>query len=170
MFAAIGRFGVRRRRWVFAGALLFVLLGGVWGSGAGGILGGGAGLDNPHGESAEANALLAGTLGRHVADVVVIYESDTMTVDDPRFRQAVEQTVAKVPKADYAWLQTYWSTGSADFVSETGARPTSPCSSPARSRRSRSWSGSASGRCSTRPASPSTTAASPRSPTSSTRS
>lgn len=118
MFAAIGRFGARRRRWVFAGALLFVLLGGIWGSGAGGILGGGAGLDNPNGESAEANALLAGTLGRHVADVVVIYESAVMTVDDPRFRQAVEETVAKVPKADYAWLQTYWSTGSPDFVSK----------------------------------------------------
>lgn len=117
MFGAIGRFGVRRRRWVFVGALLFVLLGGLWGSGAGGILGGGAGLDNPHGESAEANALLAGTLGRHVADVVVIYESPAMTVDDPRFRQSVEQTIARLPRDSYAWLQTYWSTGSPDFVS-----------------------------------------------------
>jgi len=118
MFAAIGRFGARRRRWVFLGALLFVILGGVWGSGAGGILGGGAGLDNPNSESAEANSLLAGTLGRHVADIVVIYKSDTMTVEDPRFRQEVEQAVAKVPKDSYAWLQTYWSTGSADFVSQ----------------------------------------------------
>ncbi|WP_283135683.1 MMPL family transporter [Rhizohabitans arisaemae] len=118
MFAALGRFCARRRIWVFVGAVLFVVLGGVWGSGAGGILGGGAGLDNPHGESAEANRLLAGTLGRHVADVVVIYESADKTVDDPEFRQEVEEVVAKLPKDSYTWLETRWSTGSADFVSE----------------------------------------------------
>ncbi|GLW12414.1 membrane protein [Microtetraspora sp. NBRC 13810] len=98
--------------------MLFVILGGVWGSGAGGILGGGAGLDNPNGESAEANSLLAGTLGRHVPDVVVIYESPTMTVDDPAFRQSVEQVVAKLPRNTYEWVETYWSTNSADYVSE----------------------------------------------------
>src|SRR5690606_541391 len=31
---------------------------------------------------------------------------------------AVEQAVAKVPKDSYAWLETYWSTGSSDFVSK----------------------------------------------------
>ncbi|MFC4534987.1 MMPL family transporter [Sphaerisporangium dianthi] len=98
-------------------AVLFVVLGGAWGSGAGGILGGGAGLDNPNGESAEANRLLATTLGRHVADVVVIYESPTMTVDDPQFRQRVEGATSKLPKNAYAWMETFWSTGSADFVS-----------------------------------------------------
>ncbi|MDF5752453.1 MMPL family transporter [Spongiactinospora sp. TRM90649] len=103
---------------MYVAAFLFVILGGLWGSGAGGILGGGAGLDNPNGESAEANRLLAGTLGRHVADVVVIYDSPDMTVDDPRFRQSVEQTVAKLPKETYAWLETFWTTDSADFVSK----------------------------------------------------
>ncbi|MEW9528118.1 MMPL family transporter [Microbispora sp. NPDC049125] len=117
MFAKLGRLAARRRLWVLAAAVLFVVLGGVWGAGAGGTLGGGAGLDNPYGESAQANRLLAGTLGRHVADVVVIYESTGMTVDDPRFRQAVERTAAGLPKDLYAWMETYWSTGSADFVS-----------------------------------------------------
>ncbi|MDH2428324.1 MMPL family transporter [Sphaerisporangium sp. TRM90804] len=117
MFTTIGRFMVRRRLWVFAGAVLFVVLGGVWGSGAGGVLGGGAGLDNPHGESAEANRLLAGTLGRHVADVVVVYEGAGLTVDDPSFRRQVEQAAARVPEDAYTWMRTYWSTGSADHVS-----------------------------------------------------
>ncbi|MFC5829629.1 MMPL family transporter [Nonomuraea insulae] len=99
-------------------AILFVVVGGVWGSGAGGVLGGGAGLDNPNGESSEANSLLAGTLGRHVADVVVIYESPTMSVDDPLFKQRVEETVAKLPKDTYEWVETYYSTGSADYVSK----------------------------------------------------
>ncbi|MEU6414383.1 MMPL family transporter [Microbispora sp. NPDC046933] len=118
MFTAIGRFSARRRFWVFVAAVLFVIIGGVWGSGAGGILGGGAGLDNPYGESSQANRILADTLGRNVADVVVVYESDTMTVDDPRFRQSVEQATARLPKNSYAWLKTYWSTGSADYVSK----------------------------------------------------
>ncbi|MFB4263785.1 MMPL family transporter [Nonomuraea sp. GTA35] len=117
MFATIGRFAARRRTWVFLAAILFVVLGGVWGSGAGGVLGGGAGLDNPHGESSQANSLLAGTLGRHVADVVVMYESQTMSVDDPQFRQQVEAVVAKLPKDSYEWVESYYSTGSADFVS-----------------------------------------------------
>ncbi|MFS1301680.1 MMPL family transporter [Streptosporangium longisporum] len=97
---------------------MFVVLGGVWGSGAGGILGGGAGLDNPYGESSQANRLLADTLGRHVADVVVMYESTGMTVDDPRFRESVEAVVAKLPRNTYDWVETYWSTNSPDFVSE----------------------------------------------------
>ncbi|AQZ70660.1 hypothetical protein BKM31_25775 [[Actinomadura] parvosata subsp. kistnae] len=117
MFATIGRFAVRRRTWVFVAVILFVVLGGFWGSGAGGVLGGGAGLDHPHGESAQANRLLAGTLGRHVADVVVMYESDTMSVDDPRFRQQVEQAVARLPRDSYEWVESHYSTGSADFVS-----------------------------------------------------
>ncbi|GAA3020246.1 MMPL family transporter [Streptosporangium longisporum] len=90
----------------------------MWGSGAGGILGGGAGLDNPYGESSQANRLLADTLGRHVADVVVMYESTGMTVDDPRFRESVEAVVAKLPRNTYDWVETYWSTNSPDFVSE----------------------------------------------------
>ncbi|GII83910.1 membrane protein [Sphaerisporangium siamense] len=117
MFAKLGRFAAGHRLWVLAAAVLFVVIGGAWGSGAGGILGGGAGLDAPGSESAQANRILAGTLGRHVPDVVVIYESPAMTVDDPRFRQAVEQVAARVPKDAYVRLETYWSTGSADFVS-----------------------------------------------------
>ncbi|WP_345151911.1 MMPL family transporter [Nonomuraea rubra] len=112
-------------------AILFVVLGGVWGSGAGGVLGGGAGLDNPHGESSQANSLLAGTLGRHVADVVVMYESQAMDVDDPRFKAQVEAVVRQAAQGTptSGW-ESYYSTGSADFVSadrhKTLPRPAAP--------------------------------------------
>ncbi|MGV9820708.1 MMPL family transporter [Nocardia xishanensis] len=99
------------------GTVLFILLGGLWGSGAGNLLGGGAGLDDPTSESSHADEILETTLGRHVADVVVMYESADMTVDDPRYRERVENAVAKIPRESYTWLETFWSTGSPDFVS-----------------------------------------------------
>jgi uncharacterized membrane protein YdfJ with MMPL/SSD domain len=117
MFAALGRFAARRRWWVLVAAVLFVVAGGLLGSGAGEAMGGGAGLDSPNHESAEANAILNGPLGRHAPDVVVIYESAEMTVDDPGFRERVEEVVARIPADDYTWVETYWSTGSADYVS-----------------------------------------------------
>ncbi|MFF0527178.1 MMPL family transporter [Nocardia amikacinitolerans] len=117
MFEKLGRWSAAHRRWVVVGTVLFILLGGLWGSGAGNLLGGGAGLDDPTSESSHADEILETTLGRHVADVVVMYESAEMTVDDPRFRARVEDAVAKVPRSSYTWLETFWTTGSADFVS-----------------------------------------------------
>ncbi|MEV0033326.1 MMPL family transporter [Nocardia sp. NPDC050793] len=117
MFEKLGRWSAAHRRWVVVGTVLFILLGGLWGSGAGNLLGGGAGLDDPTSESSHADEILETTLGRHVADVVVMYESADMTVDDPRYRERVENAVAKVPRDSYTWLETFWSTNSPDFVS-----------------------------------------------------
>lgn len=117
MFEKLGRWSAAHRRWVVVGTVLFILLGGLWGSGAGNLLGGGAGLDDPTSESSHADEILETTLGRHVADVVVMYESADMTVDDPRYRERVENAVAKIPRESYTWLETFWSTGSPDFVS-----------------------------------------------------
>ncbi|KOX12426.1 MMPL family transporter [Nocardiopsis sp. NRRL B-16309] len=118
MFSSLGRFTIRRRWWVLAAAVLFVIAGGVWGAGAGGALGGGGGLDDPHAESTQADHILQDTLGRYTADVVVVYESDELTVDDPEFQALVEEAAARVPAETYEWQETYWSTGSEDFVSE----------------------------------------------------
>jgi hypothetical protein len=74
---ALGRFATRRRWWVAAGALLFVLAGGSWGIGVFASLTGGAGFDDPAGESTRADNVLAGSVGRDVADVVVLYSSPT---------------------------------------------------------------------------------------------
>jgi RND superfamily putative drug exporter len=117
MFTALGKFAVRRRRWIVLGTLLFVVFCGVWGTGVLGRLAGGAGFDDPHSESVHADTLLAGPLGRQATDVVVVYESPTRTVDDPRFAGPVQQALAAVPRQDVTRLDSYWSTRSASFVS-----------------------------------------------------
>ncbi|MFI9384975.1 MMPL family transporter [Kutzneria sp. NPDC052558] len=117
MFAALGAFAARRRRLVLLLALAFLLVGGAWGAGAPGSLSGGGGFDDPGSESSHADTLLAGQLGRQVTDVVAVYHSDTATVDDPAFAQAVRTAAARVPRTTVTRLETFWSTGSAAFVS-----------------------------------------------------
>ncbi|OPG11515.1 hypothetical protein B1L11_19640 [Microbispora sp. GKU 823] len=118
MFGALGRLAVRRRRLILLGALLFTVVAGVWGVGVFGRLGGGAGFDDPGSPSSHADRLLAGPLGRHTADVVVLYESDRLTVDDPAFACPVRRALDAVPRQDVVRLESYWSTGSPGFVSE----------------------------------------------------
>ncbi|WP_432932697.1 MMPL family transporter [Microbispora sp. CA-135349] len=117
MFGALGRFAARHRRPILLGALLFTVVAGVWGAGVFGRLGGGAGFDDPGSPSSHADRLLAGPLGRHTADVVVLYESDRLTVDDPAFAGPVRRALDAVPRQDVARLESYWSTGSPGFVS-----------------------------------------------------
>ncbi|MFI7031960.1 MMPL family transporter [Microbispora rosea] len=117
MFGALGRSAVRHRRLILLGALLFTVVAGVWGAGVFGRLGGGAGFDDPGSPSAHADRLLAGPLGRHTADVVVLYESDHLTVDDPAFAGPVRRALDAVPREDVARLESHWSTGAPGFVS-----------------------------------------------------
>ncbi|MEV5739415.1 MMPL family transporter [Microbispora rosea] len=117
MFGALGRSAVRHRRLILLGALLFTVVAGVWGAGVFGRLGGGAGFDDPGSPSAHADRLLAGPLGRHTADVVVLYESDHLTVDDPAFARPVRRALDTVPREDVARLESHWSTGAPGFVS-----------------------------------------------------
>jgi RND superfamily putative drug exporter len=119
VFEALGWFVVRWRRSVLLTAVVLVVLGGSWGAGAGGALGGGAGLDDPHGESAQANALLEGPLGAHAPDVVVLYDGtgSGLTVDDAAYRAGVEAVAARIPAGSRTAVETFWSTGSPDFVS-----------------------------------------------------
>ena len=118
MFSALGTFVVRRRLWIVIGALIFAIGAGGWGTGVLGALGGGAGFDDPGSESVHADKVLAGPLGRYANDVVVLYESDTLTVDDPRFAEPVQRAIASVPRDDVVRLESFWSTHSQSFVSK----------------------------------------------------
>jgi uncharacterized membrane protein YdfJ with MMPL/SSD domain len=113
---ALGRFAARRRRRVVIGALVLVAVCGAWGAGVFGR-GGGAGFDDRTSESVHADGLLAGPLGRYATDLVVLYESDTLTVDDARFAGPVQQAVSAVPRGDILRLDSFWSTRSDRFVS-----------------------------------------------------
>ncbi|MFI7637610.1 MMPL family transporter [Nonomuraea sp. NPDC049400] len=118
MFAAIGRFAVRRRWWVVAAALVVTVVGGLFGSTAMGLFTGGAGFVDPRSESNRADELLESTFAHDGVDVIVVYESRTRTVDDPAFASAIATVVGRLPAAKVGAAHTYWSTKSPQYVSK----------------------------------------------------
>src|SRR4051794_15992422 len=116
MFEALGRVMYRRRRWVVALAVVFVTFAGVWGTGVFGAMTGG-GFEDPNSESSKASEVAAQALGRNGSDAVVLYRSDDLTVDDPAFRTAVDQSLAAVPSGVLAKTTTFWGAGLPALVS-----------------------------------------------------
>ena len=116
MFDSLGRFVHQRRRWVIAGALVFIALASVWGTQVFGSLKGG-GFDDPGSGSFHAAKIINDRLGPADGELVVLYESRTATVEDPGFRSAVTGTLARLPKADVSHVTTYWDTRSPALVS-----------------------------------------------------
>jgi trehalose monomycolate/heme transporter len=116
MFARLGRLVHRRRRLVLAGALVFVAVAALWGTGVFGALKNG-GFDDPGSGSARAARIVNDRIGAPDDELVVLYSSRTMTVDDPAFRAAVTGTLGRLPGADVARVTTYWSSGSPALVS-----------------------------------------------------
>lgn len=116
MFESLGRLLFRRRRWVLAGAGVFVVVAAVWGTGVFGSLGG-AGFEDPDSDSARAAQQVKRVFGRHEADVVVLYSSPVLTVDDPAFRTSAERTLGALPDRYVAKVITYWDTKAPPLVS-----------------------------------------------------
>jgi trehalose monomycolate/heme transporter len=117
MFEIWGRAVYRRRVLALALALIALVGAAVWGTGVFGSLQSSGGFTPPNSESQRASNLAASAFGRNDADVVVLYRSPTMTVSDPAYRAAVTRSLAALPHDRVAAAQTYWSTGSAGFVS-----------------------------------------------------
>src|SRR3954454_25416764 len=101
MFEALGRVMYRRRHWVVALALAVLVFAGVWGTGVFGRLGSG-GFDAAGSESTRAAEVAATELGGSSPDVIVLYSSPTLTVDDPAFRSAGTGTLDGLPASDVA--------------------------------------------------------------------
>jgi RND superfamily putative drug exporter len=116
MFESLGRFLFRRRRWVLSAAGLFVAVAAIWGTGVFGSLRSG-GFDDPDSESARAAARAEEVFGRHEADVVVLYSSPDLTVDDPAFQRAAEGALAALPGRYVTEVTTYWDTKAPPLVS-----------------------------------------------------
>ncbi|GAB1642488.1 MMPL family transporter [Krasilnikovia sp. MM14-A1259] len=107
MFGWWGRTVVRVRWWVIAAALALVVTGATWGAGVFGALTGG-GYADPHSESNRAAKAIAAQIGRHDPDVLVLWSSDTATVDDPAFRSAVTARVAALrARTEVAGVTSY---------------------------------------------------------------
>jgi RND superfamily putative drug exporter len=116
MFEALGRVMYRRRRWVVGLAMAFVAFAGVWGTGVFGAMTGG-GFDDPGSESSLAGEVAERELGRGGGDVVVLYSSDTLTVDDPAYAEAVEESLAGLPGDVVEEAVTFFGTGAPQLVS-----------------------------------------------------
>src|SRR3954447_9413091 len=116
MFEALGRVMYRRRRWVVALTLAFVAFAGVWGTGVFNAMTGG-GFEDPDSESTRAAEVARQALGREGVDVLVLYRSNDLTVDDAAYRSAVEASLAGLPGGVVERTATFWSTGSPALVS-----------------------------------------------------
>jgi RND superfamily putative drug exporter len=57
-------------------------------------------------------------LGRGGGDVLVLYRSDAMTVDDPAYAATVERSLADLPDGVVEQATTFWSTGAPQLVSD----------------------------------------------------
>jgi trehalose monomycolate/heme transporter len=117
MFEIWGRAIYRRRLLTLVLTLIALAAAAAWGTGVFGSLQSSGGFTPPNSESQRASNLAASAFGRNDADVVVLYRSPTMTVADPAYRAAVARSLAALPHGRVTAAQTYWSTGSAGFVS-----------------------------------------------------
>jgi uncharacterized membrane protein YdfJ with MMPL/SSD domain len=117
MFEALGRVIYRRRRLVVAVSLAFVVFAGVWGTGVFSQMTGG-GFEDPDSESSRAAEVAVEELGRDSADVVVLYRSDDLTVDDPAFQAAVTESLAALPQGAIERTTTFYGTEAPQLVSE----------------------------------------------------
>jgi trehalose monomycolate/heme transporter len=117
MFATWGRAVVRFRWAVLVAAVVFAVVGATWGLGVFGKLTGG-GFDDPASESSRARERIIAELGNQDVDVLVLYSSPTMTVDDPAFRDPVTATLADVrARPEVASVTTWYETRAPSLVS-----------------------------------------------------
>ncbi|QFG23364.1 MMPL family transporter [Actinomadura sp. WMMB 499] len=124
MLAGLGRL-IHRRRWVsLVLIVLFTGAAGAWGIGVLGKFKEG-GFEDPDASSTLVAELGATYFGSTNPDVIVLYSSDTMKVDDPEYMGSVVTTAARLPKAQVSEIITYWSlSGKAaeSFASQDGRR------------------------------------------------
>ncbi|MBT2206746.1 MMPL family transporter [Actinomadura sp. NEAU-AAG7] len=112
MLEGLGRL-VHRRRWAFL--LLVIVLTGAAGAFGPGLFGPGVfarfksgGFEDPRASSALADRLGRAYFGGTDPDVLVLYRSDTMKADDPRFKRAITMTTARLPRDRVEQAVTYW--------------------------------------------------------------
>ncbi|MFC5004915.1 MMPL family transporter [Dactylosporangium cerinum] len=107
-----------RARWgVLLAGVALAVLGAVWGTGVIGTLSSN-GFEDPDSESARATQRIVAEIGRQDADVVALYTSRDLTVDDPRFQTAVQDALAKVrQRAEVARVVSFYDTGNPALVS-----------------------------------------------------
>lgn len=96
MFAALGRLTHARRGLVLAVSALFAILAAVFGPAVADEVTGG-GFADPDAESTRAAEALTEAFGPGADDVIVIWQHDTLTVDDPAYAAQLGEVLAGLP-------------------------------------------------------------------------
>ncbi|MGI5213704.1 MMPL family transporter [Plantactinospora sp. CA-290183] len=116
MFAWWGRTVVRVRWVVLAAALVLAALGVAWGSGVFGSLTGG-GFDDPASESSRTERQITAQLGNQGADLVVLYSSASVAVDQPAFRAPVTAILDRLRQhPEIASVSSWYETGAPNLL------------------------------------------------------
>ncbi|APC36361.1 hypothetical protein A9R04_17490 [Nocardiopsis dassonvillei] len=106
LFGRLGR-GVHRWRWaVLAATAVFAVFSGIWGSGLFSDVSE-SGFEDPDSESARATRVLEEELGHDGVDVVAVYRSDEIRVDNPTFAAAIQRIADGMPEDAVADFDTY---------------------------------------------------------------
>ncbi|PDP84421.1 hypothetical protein CQJ94_27480 [Glycomyces fuscus] len=106
LFGRLG-LGVHRWRWtVLVATALFAVFAGVWGSGLFSDVSE-SGFEDPGAESARATRVLEEELGHDGVDVVAVYRSDEIQVDNPTFAAAIQRIADDMPEDAVADFDTY---------------------------------------------------------------
>lgn len=106
LFGRLGQ-GVHRLRWtVLAVTALFAVFSAVWGSGVFSDVSE-SGFEDPDSESSRATSVLEEELGHDEVDVVAVYRSDELQVDNPTFAAAVQRVADGMPEDAVADFDTY---------------------------------------------------------------
>jgi len=122
IFAALGRFTYRGRRWIPLVGLALVIGLNVWATTAGGRLSQG-GWQVPGSEAARAEALFADRFGEQATSMIVLFTDPDGDAGSPAFQETVADAVA--PLADDPTVDeivTYADIGDPSFLSRDGTK------------------------------------------------
>jgi RND superfamily putative drug exporter len=106
IFGRLGLAAHRRRWWVLVATAIFAVFSGVWGSGVFSEVGE-SGFEDPGSESSRATRVLEDELGHDDVDIVAVYRSDELRVDNPTFAAAVRRVVDALPEDAVAEVDLY---------------------------------------------------------------
>jgi RND superfamily putative drug exporter len=101
---------------VLLGGIAVIVAAAAYGIGVFGSLSNG-GFDDPATDSAKELALEQATFPGRETDLVVVYSSPTLTVEDPAFRDAVTGTLADLPREDVSGVVSWYDTQAPALVS-----------------------------------------------------
>jgi uncharacterized membrane protein YdfJ with MMPL/SSD domain len=110
-----------RGRWiVLTAAVIMVTFAGVYGTGALSLLDSNIShISNT--QSAQAQQILDTQLSASRVDILVLFQSNTLTAQNPAYEQAVTAALAPLHAIkDIAAMNSYYTTGNASFVSKDG--------------------------------------------------